>query len=291
MYVKNIKIMIDRIYYRSKVTCMLNLLLKDIIIGLLPDKLHNYNIEYIYFNNIQYDKLEDTLVLDISENEEKESIKCPINRNSDDLYYIYGPKVPITESMKNFEITINPNAQVYIRFLTQSLPVILRDKKLITMDEYIYLEKYASISNSYIVYIFNYWLGKLKPDLDVIYPCYASVLLESFKYIKKSSIKFNNFYNEIIILAKNKSKQLATFNQYIDFLNKMYDLSLDTDVVRNKLISTIEENKLSLDPRYTHDLVKEVINIVNTFLPIDSSQWDISCMLLAYNFLIFFLIR
>lgn len=272
MYVKNIKIMIDRIYYRSKVTCMLNLLLKDIIIGLLPDKLHNYNIEYIYFNNIQYDKLEDTLVLDISENEEKESIKCPINRNSDDLYYIYGPKVPITESMKNFEITINPNAQVYIRFLTQSLPVILRDKKLITMDEYIYLEKYASISNSYIVYIFNYWLGKLKPDLDVIYPCYASVLLESFKYIKKSSIKFNNFYNEIIILAKNKSKQLATFNQYIDFLNKMYDLSLDTDVVRNKLISTIEENKLSLDPRYTHDLVKEVINIVNTFLPIDSSQ-------------------
>lgn len=272
MYVKNIKIMIDRIYYRSKVTCMLNLLLKDIIIGLLPDKLHNYNIEYIYFNNIQYDKLEDTLVLDISENEEKESIKCPINRNSDDLYYIYGPKVPITESMKNFEITINPNAQVYIRFLTQSLPVILRDKKLITMDEYIYLEKYASISNSYIVYIFNYWLGKLKPDLDVIYPCYASVLLESFKYIKKSSIKFNNFYNEIIILAKNKSKQLATFNQYIDFLNKMYDLSLDTDVVRNKLISTIEENKLSLDPRYTHDLVKEVINIVNTFLPMDSSQ-------------------
>lgn len=184
MHVKNIKIMIDRIYYRSKVTCMLNLLLKDIIIGLLPDKLHNYNIEYIYFNNIQYDKLEDTLVLDISENEEKESIKCPINRNSDDLYYIYGPKVPITESMKNFEITINPNAQVYIRFLTQSLPVILRDKKLITMDEYIYLEKYASISNSYIVYIFNYWLGKLKPDLDVIYPCYASVLLESFKYIK-----------------------------------------------------------------------------------------------------------
>lgn len=272
MYVKNIKIMIDRIYYRSKVTCMLNLLLKDIIIGLLPDKLHNYNIEYIYFNNIQYDKLEDTLVLDISENEEKESIKCPINRNSDDLYYIYGPKVPITESMKNFEITINPNAQVYIRFLTQSLPVILRDKKLITMDEYIYLDKYASISNSYIVYIFNYWLGKLKPDLDVIYPCYASVLLESFKYIKKSSIKFNNFYNEIIILAKNKSKQLVTFNQYIDFLNKMYDLSLDTDVVRNKLISTIEENKLSLDPRYTHDLVKEVINIVNTFLPMDSSQ-------------------
>lgn len=271
MYVKNIKIMIDRIYYRSKVTCMLNLLLKDIIIGLLPDKLHNYNIEYIYFNNIQYDKLEDTLVLDISENEEKESIKCPINRNSDDLYYIYGPKVPITESMKNFEITINPNAQVYIRFLTQSLPVILRDKKLITMDEYIYLEKYASISNSYIVYIFNYWLGKLKPDLDVIYPCYVSVLLESFKYIKKSSIKFNNFYNEIIILAKNKSKQLVTFNQYIDFLNKMYDLSLDTDVVRNKLISTIEENKLSLDPRYTHDLVKEVINIVNTFLPMDSS--------------------
>lgn len=271
MYVKNIKIMIDRIYYRSKVTCMLNLLLKDIIIGLLPDKLHNYNIEYIYFNNIQHDKLEDTLVLDISENEEKESIKCPINRNSDDLYYIYGPKVPITESMKNFEVTINPNAQVYIRFLTQSLPVILRDKKLITMDEYIYLEKYASISNSYIVYIFNYWLGKLKPDLDVIYPCYASVLLESFKYIKKSSIKFNNFYNEIIILAKNKSKQLVTFNQYIDFLNKMYDLSLDTDVVRNKLISTIEENKLSLDPRYTHDLVKEVINIVNTFLPMDSS--------------------
>lgn len=193
MYVKNIKIMIDRIYYRSKVTCMLNLLLKDIIIGLLPDKLHNYNIEYIYFNNIQYDKLEDTLVLDISENEEKESIKCPINRNSDDLYYIYGSKVPITKSMKNFEITINPlsgiqmyyeNVQVYIRFLTQSLPVILRDKKLITMDEYIYLEKYASISNSYIVYIFNYWLGKLKPDLDVIYPCYASVLLESFKYIK-----------------------------------------------------------------------------------------------------------
>lgn len=52
----------------------------------------------------------------------------------------------------------------------------------------------------------------------------------------------------------------------------MYDLSLDTDVVRNNLISTIEENKLSLDPRYTHDLVKEVINIVNTFLPIDSSQ-------------------
>lgn len=272
MHVKNIKIMIDRIYYRSKVTCMLNLLLKDIIIGLLPDKLHNYNIEYIYFNNIQYDKLEDTLVLDISENEEKESIKCPINRNSDDLYYIYGPKVPITESMKNFEITINPNAQVYIRFLTQSLPVILRDKKLITMDEYIYLDKYASISNSYIVYIFNYWLGKLKPDLDVIYPCYASVLLESFKYIKKSSMKFNNFYNEIIILAKNKSKQLPTINQYIDFLNKVYDLSLDTDVVRNKLISTIEENKLSLDPRYTHDLVKEVINIVNTFLPMDSSQ-------------------
>lgn len=272
MYVKNIKIMIDRIYYRSKVTCMLNLLLKDIIIGLLPDKLHNYNIEYIYFNNIQYDKLEDTLVLDISENEEKESIKCPINRNSDDLYYIYGPKVPITESMKNFEITINPNAQVYIRFLTQSLPVILRDKKLITMDEYIYLEKYASISNSYIVYIFNYWLGKLKPDLDVIYPCYASVLLESFKYIKKSSIKFNNFYNEIIILAKNKSKQLPTFNQYIDFLNKVCDLSLDTDVVKNKLISTIEENKLSLDPRFTNDLVKEVINIVNTFLPIDNSQ-------------------